>query len=115
MIYIEKDTSNKIALSLKESSTIDPAFYLFVFEDEFNTDISPIEFYTPNISTRKDRYDLFEIVEGTDITLVKGQYIYKVYEAATPPATIGDTTGDVVEEGRMIVSSDIIEFNTIYD
>jgi hypothetical protein len=115
MIYIEKDTTNLVALSLTESSELSSPFYLFVFENEFDTAEEPIFFYSPDISQWKDRYNLFSITEGTDITLIKGQYTYNVYEATSQPSDIGDTTGKVIEEGRMIVSSDVVTFNSIYD
>lgn len=115
MIYIDKGELNKIVLTLNESATLVNPFYLFVFENEFDTATSPIEIYLANISTSTNRYDLFELTEGTDLTLVKGQYTYSVYESATEPATITDTTQIAVEEGRMVVGSDSVTFNTIYD
>lgn len=115
MIYIEKDSLNKIVLTLNEKSSLVSPFYLFVFENEFDTDTNPIEIYLENISTTTIRYDLFDFTEGVDLTLVKGQYTYTIYESALEPATIGDTTGDIIEEGRMVVGSDTEEFNTIYD
>jgi hypothetical protein len=38
---------------------------------------------------------------------LKGQYTYEVYESSTAfvlPLTIAQTTGVVIEEGRMVVS-----------
>jgi hypothetical protein len=48
-----------------------------------------------------------------DVELIKGQYSYSVYESVIPPVAIIDTTGIVIEEGRMVVSGSII--NSIYD
>ena len=119
MIYIEKDTTNKIVLTLNEKALLASPYYLFVFENEYDTTVAPIELYLENTSTSTDRYDLFTLIEGSgtgdDIELTKGQYTYTVYEAVAQPSTVSDTTGDVVEFGRMVVSSDIVEFNTIYD
>jgi hypothetical protein len=47
------------------------------------------------------------------VDLMKGQYSYSVYESLIPPITIEDTTGEVIEEGRMVVSGAIV--NSIYD
>jgi len=47
------------------------------------------------------------------VILVKGQYRYLVYESTIPPTSIQDTTGIVIEEGRMVVSGAIQ--NSIYD
>lgn len=119
MIYVEKDSTNKIVLTLNEKALLASPYYLFVFENEYDTATDPIEIYLENTSTATDRYDLFTLVEGTttgaDIELTKGQYTYTVYEAVAQPSTVSDTTGDVVEFGRMVVSAETVEFNTIYD
>jgi hypothetical protein len=56
---------------------------------------------------------MFLLDEPVDVTLVKGQYTYSVYESTIPPTSIQDTTGIVIEEGRMVVSGAIQ--NSIYD
>ena len=114
MIYLDKGVLNRVVLTLNENSNLVSPFYLFVFENEFDTATDPIELYLANISTSTNRYDLFLLTEGTDVTLKEGQYTYKVYESATEPTEIADTTGDVIEEGRMVVSIDEIDFNSIY-
>jgi hypothetical protein len=55
----------------------------------------------------------FLLDEPVDVELIKGQYSYSVYESVIPPVAIIDTTGIVIEEGRMVVSGSII--NSIYD
>jgi len=119
MIYIEKGEENKIVLTLTENSTLSNPNYLFVFENEYDTTVSPIELYLPDTSTATDRYNLFTLTEGSatgdDVELTRGQFTYTIYEAVGVPSTVSDTTGDVVEEGRMVVSSATTEFNTIYD
>jgi len=119
VIYIGKDTENKIVLTLTENSTLSNPNYLFVFENEFDTATDPIEIYLPDTSTATDRYNLFTLTDGSgtgdDLDLTKGQFTYTVYEAVNVPVTISDTTGDVVEEGRMVVSSATYEIETIYD
>ena len=119
MIYIEKDTTNKIVLTLTENSTLSNPNYLFVFENEWDMATDPIEIYLPDSSTATDRYNLFTLVDGSgtgaDLDLVKGQYTYQIFEAVGIPTTVSDTTGDIVEEGRMVVSSATYEIETIYD
>ena len=119
MIYIEKDATNKIVLTLTENSTLSNPFYLFVFENEWDMAVDPIEIYLPDTSTATDRYNLFTLIEGdstgADLDLIKGQYTYSIYEAVSIPTTVSDTTGVVVEEGRMVVSSTTYEIETIYD
>lgn len=122
MIYIDKGILNKVVLTLTENSLLSNPFYLFVFENEYDTDIDQQLLYVPDTSLSPSRYNLFDITEGTDITLDKGQYKYTVYEAVSLPSTIEDTTGRIVEEGRMVVGETTVneednttEFNSIYN
>jgi hypothetical protein len=78
-----------------------------------NPESDPILFTTPDISAYSERYNQFLLDEPVDVELVKGQYTYSVYESLVPPVTIEDTTGQVIEEGRMVVSGAIV--NSIYD
>lgn len=113
MIYINKDELNSIVLTLTEVSTLSNPYYLFVFQNEMNPESTPILFTTPDISAYPERFNQFELDEPVDVDLMKGQYSYSVYESLIPPITIQDTTGEVIEEGRMVVSGAIV--NSIYD
>lgn len=113
MIYINKDEVNNIVLTLTEVSTLSNPYYLFVFQNEMNPESTPILFTTPDISAYPERFNQFELDEPVDVDLMKGQYSYSVYESLIPPTSIQDTTGEVIEEGRMVVSGAIV--NSIYD
>jgi len=113
VIYINKDELNSIVLTLTEVSTLSNPYYLFVFQNEMNPESTPILFTTPDISAYPERFNQFELDEPVDVDLMKGQYSYSVYESLIPPITIQDTTGDIIEEGRMVVSGAIV--NSIYD
>lgn len=111
MIYLEKDTVNTFVLTLTEVTTISNPYYLFEFEDEFDTSSNPIYWIGADTSAWPSRYNLFTLEEPTDVELVKGQYKYKVYESPTPTT---DPTGlNMIEEGRMVVAG--ITVNSIYD
>jgi hypothetical protein len=116
MIYIEKDILNTIVLTLTENSTLSNPYYIFKFENEFNTATEPIYFYSPDTSTSKPRYNKFELEEGEDLTLIIGQYKYEVFESATVPklSLPNPVSGlHLVEEGRMVV--DGVLTNSIYE
>jgi hypothetical protein len=130
MIYLKKDTVNRVVLTLTESSTLNSPFYLFEFTKEFqaypNQDV--IYFTTDDLSTVSSRYNLFEIelsstgstTGGTSVSLnlESGQYKYQVYEASASTLSISATTGSVVERGRMIVelsNESKINTNNIYN
>lgn len=113
MIYITKGTSNNICLTLEESATLTEPTYLFKFIWETDTiDVDPIYWIGTDISTYTYRYNLFELVEGTDVTFRIGQYIYEVYEDVNGSAPVDETGLDKVEEGRMVVYG---VATTIYD
>jgi len=111
MIYIEKGEVNTIVLTLTEDTTIPEPYYLFVFQNEFNKESNKIYWIGTDTSQYKNRYNLFTLEEGEDVTFVKGQFTYSVYESAVPPE---DETGlTLVEEGRMLVAG--VDINSIYD
>lgn len=114
MIYITKGQLNEVCLTLAESSIIENPYYLFVFEHEFDTSEDPILWQPTDTSSYPQRYNLFELVEGTDLTLTQGQYTYKVYESVDVPTSVEDTNGIVIEEGRMVVELSYTT-STIYD
>lgn len=107
MILIEKNSSNRVALTLNEKRTLDNPFYIFRFQ-EMQTEVYTI-FYAVNTSVNKDRYDLFNIIEnpiadhlnGT-VTLTIGEYTYEVYESVTISLDPDDWTS-LVENGRVTV------------
>ena len=116
MIYIKQGVINQFVLTLTEVTTIPTPNYLFVFTNEMNTTSTPQLFTSADSSAYPERYNLFTLDEPTDIILVKGQYTYEVYESSTAfvlPLTIAQTTGVVIEEGRLVVSGPA--GNSIYD
>ena len=116
MIYIKQGVINQFVLTLTEVTTVPTPHYLFVFTNEMNTTSTPQLFTSADSSAYPQRYNLFTLDEPTDIILVKGQYTYEVYESSTPfvlPLTILQTTGVVIEEGRLVVSGPA--GNSIYD
>ena len=116
MIYLEQGVINQIVLTLTEVTTVATPHYLFAFRNEFNTTSSTQLFTTADISSYPERYNLFVLNEPVDIILKQGQFIYEIYQSSTPyilPLTIAQTTGVVIEEGRMVVSGPV--GNSIYD
>jgi hypothetical protein len=114
MIYIEKNKVNEVVLTLSEKSSLIDPYYLFTFQNEFNVGANLIVYSQDDISSSTDRYNLFLIEEnnsgstsggtGVVLSLVEGQYNYKVYESTTPTLDINDTTGIIIENGRMVVN-----------
>ena len=113
MIYIKKDEVNQIILTLTEVSTLPNPFYLFVFQNEMDKLSAPITYFNGDISSYPERFNQFLLDEPVDLNLVKGQYTYKIYESTITPPTSANSTGVVIEEGRMVVSGPIV--SSIYE
>jgi mRNA degradation ribonuclease J1/J2 len=116
MIYIDKGEINTFALTLSEVTTLVNPYYLFVFEGEYNTAVEPIYWVGDDTSNWPVRYNLFTLEEGVDVTLIKGQYKYSVFESDTPIIVDENTNTDelnLIEEGRMVVAG--VAVSSIYD
>lgn len=101
---INKGELNTMILTLRE--LIDPSLpelYLFRFtHDATNQKVLK---QIP-VTSSNDRYDLFQILEGTDISLpVAGDYRYEVFQVPND-TTLDPDDGIKVEEGK-------VEFNEI--
>ncbi len=114
MIYIIRNTTNQVVLTLTESVTIPNPFFIFSFQPLATlNEYQPLIFFTTlDVSNYCNRYNLFEIVEddngstngGNDIPLYlkPGQYQYKVYQSTTDSLN-PNTFGSLLEEGKMVV------------
>jgi hypothetical protein len=115
MIYLEKNQTNTIALTLTESATITAPTWLFKFVWEMDETLAPIYWVGVDYSHYVNRYNLFFLEEGVDVTFRIGQFRYWVYESLTP-IVVDENTNDIgltlVEEGRMVVEG---ISNSIYD
>lgn len=114
MIYIERNTENKICLSLTESVDIPNPFFVFSFQAISTlTEYLPLIYFTTlDISNYCNRYNLFILNEsdsgsatGGDsvpLYLKPGQYEYKAYQSETGSLD-PDTFGKLLETGKMVV------------
>lgn len=117
MIYIEKGTINEIGLTLSETSQVVDPIYWFEFVRNINSNPEKYYFTAPDISTAKNRLNVFEFVEGEGgMELPSGEYTYNVYELQNPEPgnnqtiyssenidIVGMTTGTIIETGRLNV------------
>lgn len=127
MILIQKNMQNNVVLELTPTST--GGYYLFEFIWESDTTGYARYLITPNISTYKDRYDLFEFIEdenGTTnqvaddepIFLNPGQYKCNIYASPTPidPSNVWVyVAAGPVQTSRMVVLGSTITIPPVYD
>jgi hypothetical protein len=115
MIYIEKNSLNTFALTLTESATLSAPVWLFKFVWEMDETLAPIYWVGEDFSSYPNRYNLFYLTEGDDVTFKLGQYRYEIYESDEVIVVDENTTEEgltLVEEGRMVVEG---ISNSIYD
>lgn len=123
MIFLKKAQRNIIALTLEESSRISNPFYLFVFTSDGMKENEEVIFIAPDVSGYKERFNIFELTEGengsltfsnghnvlgsgeSNLKLMRGHYTYKVYESSELVTTVAETSGRVLEVGKMVVQS----------
>lgn len=101
---IEKNQNNSICLTLKEKANDNyPEIWLFRFVNEQ----SKKEYYCnlTDLSTTKKRFNLFNLYEGTSITLPLGDYQYFVYQMEVTGEE-NYNLGFICEQGKARVKTD---------
>lgn len=101
MILLTQGSSNPIALTLRELSLSTlPNNWLFRFVLEQSEEYEYLVYLT-DVSQSVNRYNLFTLVEGTDVTLRSiGDYKYYVYQMPNG-GSLDYATGHEVEVGKM--------------
>ena len=128
MIYIEKNTTNQIALEL--SCLIPSTYIYFLFEFIFDSNPNKeVRYFTTNdISLATCRFNLFEIIESNlgstttnninPIQLEPGQYKYKIYAGELPVDYLDLTpylSTEPISIGKMVVEGDNVLIVPVYD
>jgi len=123
MIYLQKDTENKVVLTLTEKATLSAPFFLFELTNE--TTNTTKYFVANDISAYPERYNLFNVTlvndEGGENLLGgiiylehEGFYSYTVYEQEDSGNLDPDNAAGVVETGKALVEWDRTE-KTAYE
>ncbi len=103
MILLRKNQSNTFAVTLSELENPNVASnWLFRFRKDQSRESYEYLIFLTDTSPNTERYNQFDIVEGTDLTLPLGDYEYRVYQM--PDTNDTDyTRGTQVEIGKMRV------------
>jgi len=107
---IEKNQNNSICLTLKEKMNDNyPEIWLFRFVNEQ----SKKEYFCnlTDLSTTKKRFNLFNLYEGTSITLPLGDYQYYVYQMEITGEE-NYNLGFLCEQGKARVKTDSVAIPT---
>ena len=109
LIYLNQNTTNNIVLTLREVTTIENPYYLFVITSD-STNESKI-FTGVDISSNIVRYNEFNIelnsTEDLNDSIInlplKGFYKYKIYSTSVLNDLDVSNTTELVEEGKVYV------------
>lgn len=122
MLYIKRNSNNKMVVTVSQNKTLASPYYLFSFQHIMSKET--VRFFPKNISTSTARYDEFEFNEGVEPTSYsgdvpyeqfpfEGQYYYGIYECFGTGSTNPLYAFNKVEEGRAYVVDESIpsDFN----
>jgi hypothetical protein len=111
MIVINKNSINRVVLTLTENSTLPAPYYLFQFTNQLNG--NEVLFNAVDTSNFNCRYNNFFITESgvtsQDVTngvinlFASGQWDYNVFESTGNTLQISATTGVSLETGIVVV------------
>ena len=112
MIFLTKNQSNTVILTLTEESRLLTPTYIFEFTNDM--DKNQVIFSSPDLSTFKCKYNRFEITEsGSTYTNLSGGTInlnrvgfwnYRIFETSGSTIALSATTGRVLEQGKVYVN-----------
>lgn len=115
MLYLYKNQSNNIVLTLDEKATNSTHDWLF----EFTNDITNAVKYATlsDISTTPLRFNEFVLIEPDDVLLQEGSWTYKVYEmpVSSPPSTNPNLAYGIVEVGKVWVEDVTVDVVDSFD
>lgn len=115
MIYLYKNQSNTVVLTLDEKATNTTHDWLIEFTNDITGDSELVT--VTDISTTPSRFNEFVIVEPTDVELQSGSWKYTVYEmpVVSPPSTNTALAYATVEIGKMWVEDVTENVPTVFD
>lgn len=101
MILLRKNQTNTFAVTLNELANPNVAYnWLFRFRKEQSKESYEYLIFLTDDSPNTERYNQFDIAEGTDLTMPIGDYEYRAYQM--PDTNDTDyTRGTQVEIGKM--------------
>ncbi len=116
MILINKNTTNKVILTLSEKTTLTNAKYLFEVINDMSNEVKC--FIAADISTNKLRYNEFDFIEnvtenlliGTFSLTLSGFYKYNVYEQTSTTNLNPLLALNLIDKGKLNVASQLSDY-----
>ncbi len=111
MLLLQKGQTKYWYLTLTEKVTITNPYFLFWLKNR-TTNTSTYKILA-DVSTHKERYNQFQVIEGTTFTLDAGEYEYQVYAQTSNSNLNPALSNELVEEGLLkvtLTTSSITEY-----
>ena len=116
MILINKNTTNKVILTLSEKTTLMNAKYLFEVTNDMSNAVKC--FIAADISTNKLRYNEFDFIENVTENLLNGTfslelsgfYKYNVYEQTSTTNLNPLLALNLIDKGKLNVVSQLSDY-----
>jgi hypothetical protein len=105
MLQINKAETKTWYLTLTEKTTISNPTYLFSLTHRLSN--VSYNFILNDTSSYVDRYNAFELTEGTTVTLDAGEYEYKIYAQISTTNLNPELANELVEQGLVKVDFDV--------
>jgi len=102
MLQINKAQTKSWYLTLSEKTTIANPNYLFSITQRQSNKTT--NFILTDISAYKERYNKFNVTEGTTFVVDAGEFLYKVYAQTSNSNLDPSLANELVEEGLLKVN-----------
>jgi hypothetical protein len=105
MLVISLGESKNWYVTLTEKVTIANPYFLFAFTHRVTNELTTV--ILTDISTQKERYNKFAVIEGTTFDLDAGEFEYVIYAQTSSTNLIPASANEEVESGVLKVEFDV--------
>jgi hypothetical protein len=105
MLVIDKAESKNWYVTLTEKVTIANPYFLFAFTHRVTNELTTV--ILTDISTQKERYNKFAVIEGTTFDLDAGEFEYVIYAQTSSTNLAPSLANEEVESGVLKVEFDV--------
>ena len=103
MLTITQEETKFWYLTLTEKTTISDPTYLFSITHRLTN--TTTNFILTDVSAYTERYNKFEVTEGSTFEVYAGEFSYRVYAQTSPSNTDPDNADELVEQGILKVNN----------
>lgn len=105
MLVISLGESKNWYVTLTEKVTIANPYFLFAFTHRLSNQLTTV--ILTDISTQKERYNQFAVIEGATFNLDAGEFEYVIYAQTSSTNLLPEFADEEVESGVLKVEFDV--------